>query len=116
MLRVLCYGGRHYAAAECVDWALSHLAQQHGKFLVVNGGARGADALCKQWGLRHGHPVITMDAAWEALGNSAGHKRNQWMLDYAAPNYALAFPGGPGTADMTRRVKLAGLPLWEPFK
>lgn len=116
MLRVLCYGGRHYAALECVDWALSLLAQKHGEMVIINGGARGADALCKQWGLRKGRPVITMDAAWDTLGKMAGHTCNQWMLDYAAPNYALAFPGGTGTADMTRRVKLAGLPLWEPFK
>lgn len=114
-LRVLVFGGRNYNASRLVYQALDHLALKHGKFLVINGGAKGADTLGKQWGLSHGHPVITMDAAWEALGNNAGHIRNGWMLKYATPNYAVGFPGGRGTADMARKLSDAGVTLWSPY-
>ncbi len=111
-LRVLCYGGRDYADTATVNAVLSTL---EGPFLIINGGARGADRLCKDWGLAKGWPVITMDAPWNALGKRAGNVRNAWMLEHAMPNYAVAFPGGTGTADMTARVRAAGVTLWEPF-
>ena len=47
------------------------------------------------------------------LGLSAGPARNQRMLDEGKPDAGIAFPGGPGTADMTRRLKEAGIPVWE---
>ena len=82
------------------------------QFLIINGGARGADSLCKEWGLRQGWPVITMDAPWQAMGNGAGFVRNGWMVTYAFPTYAVGFPGGPGTRDMTQRLKQAGVMTW----
>lgn len=115
MPKVLCFGGRDYTDSHMVDAALSKLAEQ-GIFLIVNGGARGADRLCKEWGLRRGWPVITMDAAWDALGKRAGITRNAWMLENLTINVAVAFPGGTGTADMANKVRAAGIQLWEPCK
>ena len=113
MLKILCFGGRDYSDAVMVDRALSTLIEQ-GPFIIVNGGARGADRLCKEWGLSRGWPVITMDAAWTALGKRAGNVRNGWMLEHVAIDGAIAFPGGTGTADMAAKVRAAGIRLWEP--
>lgn len=115
MLRVLCFGGRDYRDAAAVDATLSQLAATTGPFLIINGGARGADAICKHWGLTKGWPVITMDAAWQALGKPAGSTRNGWMLEFCQPQYAVEFPGGSGTADMRRKIEAAGVTLWRPF-
>lgn len=114
MQRVLCFGGRDYQEGLAVDAVLSHFSKD-GPFLIINGGARGADSLCKAWGLARGWPVITMDAPWTALGKAAGHTRNGWMLQYACPDYAIQFPGGRGTADMAAKVREAGVTLWEPY-
>jgi len=35
------------------------------------------------------------------------------MLAEGEPDAVLAFPGGRGTADMVRRAKRAGVPVWE---
>jgi hypothetical protein len=35
------------------------------------------------------------------------------MLDEWQPDGVIAFPGGRGTADMTRRAKESGLKVWE---
>jgi hypothetical protein len=115
MQRVLCFGGRDYSDAAFVDACLTQLWNLFGEqFLIINGGARGADTLCKEWGMRKAWPVITMDAPWATGGKGAGFLRNGWMIKYAFPTYAVGFPGGPGTRDMTERLKQAGVTLWNP--
>ena len=37
--------------------------------------------------------------------NVHGHIRNQQMIDEGKPDLVVAFKGGTGTADMTRRAK-----------
>lgn len=114
--KVLCFGGRDFRDAGMVATALADLHQRvGGPFLIINGGARGADTLCKEWGLARGWPVITMDAPWTALGKRAGSVRNGWMIEHAAPHYAVGFPGGPGTRDMATQLQAAGIPSWFPF-
>ena len=81
-----------------------------------------------QWAVSQDVPVRAMPADWSDLSHPgavirtsrygqydarAGHRRNQSMLDEAAPDYAIAFPGGTGTADMVRRIIAARLPLWD---
>lgn len=114
--RVLCFGGRDYRDATVIDRALSQLAaaQSFTQFAVIQGGARGADALCKAWGLKHGHPVLNLDAPWDFYGKKAGSLRNSWMLELCAPTYAVGFPGGPGSADMARQLRAAGVTIWFP--
>lgn len=116
MNRVLVYGGRNYSDATTLRGVLTHLATLWDEpYLVINGGARGADSLAKEWALKRGYPCITMDAPWDAMGRAAGSIRNGWMIEYAQPNYAVGFPGGTGTADMTKRLKVAGITTWLPL-
>lgn len=113
--RVLCFGGRYYADAARVDWALSQLPGILGvaRFAIVHGDARGADRLCGEWGKRHQLPVGAVPANWELDGHkAAGPIRNQDMLEFFLPTYAVGFPGQGGTADMARRLKSAGVPTW----
>lgn len=112
LLRVLWFGGRDYWDRDAVAAALSMVP---GPFLGISGGAPGADRVGKEWCLARGWPCITMDAAWGALGKSAGAMRNSWMLEYAQPQYAIEFPGGKGTADMRGKVIKAGITLWTPY-
>lgn len=109
-LRVLVFGGRDFTDAAIVDQALSMLPVG----CIIHGGARGADTLAGEWGKRKGLPVLRVDAPWDVYGNRAGPIRNQWMLDWCSPTYAVGFPGGSGTRDMAHRCTVAGLPLWRP--
>jgi hypothetical protein len=52
---------------------------------------------------------MTIHAAWQQLGKSAGHIRNGWMLKYGAPDLCLSFPGGAGTANMRKQAADAGV-------
>lgn len=84
-------------------------------FCIIHGKARGADSLCGEWGKARGVPVIEVPAQWGFYRNAAGPMRNGWMLEILSPTYAIGFPGGSGTADMTERLRAAGVPLWLPL-
>lgn len=112
--RVLCFGGRQYTDAQRVDACLNHFWTliSGAPFMVIHGGARGADTLCGEWARRRGLPVARVDANWDAHGKAAGSLRNTWMLEYLQPTYAIGFPGGPGSRNMAAQLKAAGVTLW----
>ncbi len=112
--RVLCCGGRDFTDYNFVTQRLNELRQQLGDFAVIHGGARGADSLAALWGKAKGLPVIEVAANWSVYSKSAGAIRNAWMLDYCFPTYAVAFPGGSGTADMVRQCEARGVVVWRP--
>lgn len=112
--RVLVCGGRDFKDAALVDRALSSVSRKHGFLHVIHGGARGADKLADTWACENGCDISEFPANWKADGNAAGPIRNQRMLDDSDPQLVVAFPGGKGTADMIRRARSAGLPVWEP--
>lgn len=116
-LRVLCFGGRAFFDAAKVNHALQSVlrANPAGIACMIHGGARGADTLCGEWAIRHGVPVLQVDANWAYYGRTAGPVRNAWMLEFCAPNYAVGFPGGAGSADMRRRLVTAGIPIFTPY-
>ncbi len=118
--RVLVCGGRDFTAEWEVFQALQKQWAQHGERLVViDGGARGADAAAAMWAEswhRAGNDVehVQFKAKWTQHGKGAGPIRNQQMLDEGKPDVVLAFPGGNGTADMVRRAEKAGIPVEYP--
>ena len=108
-MRVLVCGGRQYRDRHRLEdlldayrkaWTISH---------IISGGAPGADRLAEQWADDRQIPCLLYPAQWKRYGVSAGPIRNQQMLDEGRPDLVLAFPGGKGTADMTRRAHNAGV-------
>jgi hypothetical protein len=112
---VLVCGGRDFVAS-CVLWGeLDTILRKVplDTMLVVQGGARGADQIAREWCKDRGVPCANYPADWERHGKAAGLLRNQRMLDKERPNLVLAFPGGRGTADMIRRAKKARIEVRE---
>ena len=77
---------------------------------VVSGKATGADTEGENFA--HWHcvdvkPFPVTDDEWERYGKPAGPMRNKRMVDYA--DALIAFPGGTGTANVTKQAKAAGL-------
>lgn len=104
--RVLVTGGREYGEGRTVDAVLAGLDP----YLVIQGGARGADAFAAGWAHRMGVPYLTVpvaEAAWR-ISKRAGHDRNKRMLGFC-PDFVVAFPGGNGTANMCEQAADVGL-------
>lgn len=115
MKRIAVTGGRHYRNRRAVQSALERVYGKHGPFILVHGGATGADALAAVWAVRKGLELVMYAADWKRYGRRAGPLRNRAMVDSGLDGL-VAFPGGRGTADMTRAAISAGVPVWAPVK
>ncbi len=113
--RVLVYGGRDYKAGmflnDCLDALVTRFKTQ---YMVIEGGALGADTMAGNWAKGLGYPHACVEANWEFYKNSAGPVRNSWMGNFIQPHFGVEFPGGKGTADMHKRLVAANVPIWVP--
>ena len=98
-MKVLVCGGRSYTDLENVRRVLDEVHKNTPITQIIEGGARGADALGKEWARDNNIPVFTVRADWEAYGKSASYIRNKLLLK-KQPNMVVAFPGGVGTQNM----------------
>lgn len=113
-LRVLVCGGRNFNDVLTLGSWLGGIIKSHGIALVIQGGARGADHMAREFAKWKGIPVETYPANWSELGPSAGPIRNRLMLDMGKPDLVVAFKGGRGTANMVMQARNAGVPVFEP--
>lgn len=108
-MRVLVCGGRTYNNRTKLFDELTALRRLPGlKIIIIQGGARGADALAKEWARLFQCEMIEEPADW-SLGRAAGSIRNALMLSKHKPDLVVAFPGGRGTANMVRLANDAGV-------
>lgn len=112
--RVLICGGRNFDdfnyMGKVLDACKPYVIHS---FIVIHGGASGADTMAGMWAEANGVPQLVMRAYWGYFKKKAGHIRNHWMLDYAKPDLVIAFPGGDGTANMIKIAREAGIDVYE---
>lgn len=113
-MQVLVCGGRNYANRRHLYYVLDELKAFFGTFIVITGGAPGADALAGDWARERSVEVDVHPADWQQYGRAAGPIRNAYMCSLLqAGDIAVAFPGGRGTSDMVRRLRSSGFPVIE---
>lgn len=112
-MKVLVCGGRDFR-----DWALlrkvlDDLHETSPITEIIEGGARGADALAGKWAKERNIPLRVFPANWDKYGGDAGPIRNLQMLEEGKPDFVVAFPGSGGTANMVGQARRAGIPMTE---
>jgi hypothetical protein len=84
---------------------------------VIQGGAKGADLLGKQWARDRNILCSEFPADWNKHGKSAGPIRNNQMLKEGRPHFVVAFyhdkQSSKGTKNMVFQAKQAGVPVIE---
>lgn len=120
-MRILVCGGRDFKDHSLVCRTLSGLfpppTEDMDTWLpppdtvIIHGDAPGADRLADGWAIVNWVAIERYPADWKKYGRAAGPIRNQQMIDEGKPDLVIAFPGGRGTADMTRRAKDAGIKI-----
>lgn len=116
MTLVVVCGGRDFTDRARVFSALDALHKKEPITCVVEGGARGADALAAEWAFTVGVKGERFGAAWDDLGKRAGIERNTRMLTWAREQGCrgvVAFAGGRGTEDCCRQAAAMGLNVWK---
>ena len=121
-MRLLVCGSRAYGFEPMLRRTLDALHAESPVHTVIEGGARGADALGARWALDQGIEVETYPADWGRHGKRAGYLRNVEMLEQGKPDFVLAFvirlngdtadqalAASRGTAMMVQLAKDAGV-------
>ena len=111
-MRVIVCGGRDYNNYERIVSALDAAHNKRPITLLIEGGAKGADAHAAIWADNQGIPRVTCHANWKLFNGGAGPRRNQDMINQLSPDCLIAFKGGKGTADMISRAIEAELIVW----
>lgn len=123
--RILITGSRDWTDIDTINKQLCKLIVEakvpYKDVLVIAGGATGADTLarilCNE---ELGIAFAEFPAPWDFFnkqGNkrAAGPVRNNWMLRWGRPHYALAFhpylPGSRGTKHMVELCHKAKVPV-----
>jgi len=127
-LRLLVFGGRDFADREWLYAVLDRIHSEPGISVIIQGDEPGTDTMTREWAESRRVPVEIYAAAWSDLSAPgahikrgrhgdynarAGHDRNQRMIDEGKPDAAVQISSGAGTTDMARRLRVAGLPIWE---
>ena len=116
-MRLLVCGPRDCTVRDAVWAAIDSLVGEYlGDGLpdvLINGCASGADSLAAGWAKTHAVPIVKFPADWRRYGRAAGPIRNQQMLEAGRPTHVLAIQPfdqtTPGTQDMIRRARKAGV-------
>lgn len=108
-MRVLVCGGRKFDDALTLGSWLGGIHRDHTISLIIEGGQTGADTMAREFAKWAGIPFKTFEADWKTFGKAAGPRRNQLMLDQGKPDLVVAFEGGPGTANMVAKARLANV-------
>jgi hypothetical protein len=113
-MRVLVCGGRDWTDEDTLYRILGKLTTVLVVDLIIEGEARGADTMAREWARSAGYPVAPYPADWRTYGRRAGAIRNRRMLEEGRPDLVVAFPtpGSVGTHNMTRVARAAGIPVW----
>lgn len=134
MTRVLVTGSRDLTDTDLVYEALSELFHEaaDGEFIVVHGGARGADRMAHQWAQlsrRYGVREEVHNADWtthtaacpashrgQRVCKLAGRRRNDEMIA-TKPDVVVAFfregAANAGTTHCRDAARVAGVPVVE---
>lgn len=121
---VVVFGSREEGPGyHAVDVVLSPLHLKTPIGLLIHGACgeqqnaarlRGVDGHADTWAKYNEVPHLALPARWKTgtvQGKGEGPIRNHLMLDtfslgfQIAPDMAIEFPGGKGTADMSKRVR-----------
>lgn len=106
-MRVLVCGSRDFNNRKLLDETLDGVEIT----TIIEGEARGADTLAREYGERRSLDVLPFPALWDKYGKSAGPIRNAQMLSEGGPELVVAFrrPGSRGTQNMIDQAMKAGI-------
>lgn len=98
--RIIVAGGRDFNDPVLMNQKLSALTKNLKKFLIITGGAEGADRLAENWAFHHMVPYAIFHPDWKKNGAKAGFLRNLEMAKQADAVIAFWDGASKGTKHM----------------
>lgn len=124
MVRVLVCGNRDYTNVNVIEAVLNGLTAladydfNEPELTIIEGGAKGADAIAAAWADRYDDiDHEQYPAQWDKYGKAAGPHRNRQMIEEGNPHVVYAFTHKPlaeskGTLSMVTLARKVGLPVY----
>ena len=110
-MKVVVSGCRHYNRYDFFSKIMDKLLEKFDNIVIIEGGARGVDAMAKRYAGERGYLRIEVMADWKAYGKSAGAIRNERMLEMADHVIAFWDHKSPGTGNMIKIARKANVGL-----
>lgn len=109
IIRVLVCGSRHFNDYKLLEKTLDGFDITE----IIEGEARGADSLARDYAFKRDILLRAYPADWERYNKVAGPIRNKQMLVEGQPELVIAFRGenSRGTQNMIDQAKKAGIPV-----
>jgi hypothetical protein len=119
--RIIVCGDREWDDREYLERELDAYHARYPIDVVIQGRARGADAMAEAWARERGIAVMPFEADWRRYRYGAGPIRNGEMLNIGRPCAVIAFhrdlTRSKGTASMVGLARAAGVPTYViPFE
>jgi len=110
-MKVLVCGGRDFDDYSTLRAYLNLVHNKTPITEIIEGGAKGADALAAKYADTFKIPLRTFKADWDKHKKAAGPIRNSQMLTEGKPDLVIAFPTpkSVGTHDMIAKAKRKGV-------
>lgn len=114
-MRVLVCGDRNWSDYPFLEATLDQIHSETPITLVIEGEARGADTMGRNWAVSRNIPVAPFRAEWDKWGKAAGPIRNRKQFDEGKPELTVAFHDfleqSRGTKDMVGYARKMGCPV-----
>ena len=112
-MKIAVVGSRTYDNREHLFTVLDFVRKTYGDFILVSGGANGADSLSEEWAKENNLKTIIHYPEWTLYGRGAGPIRNQKIVDDA--DILIAFWDGKskGTKNSIYYADKKGIPVMD---
>lgn len=116
MHRIIFCGDRNWVDEQAISFVIGQLKQHLGKFIMIEGEARGADVISWRMANHHGIKVKEYPADWDKYHKAAGPIRNRQMVKEGKATAVIAFHANisesKGTKDMVAFAQKQNLPVY----
>lgn len=106
-------GGRDFnnylVAYSVIDRIVVEILENGDNLVIIEGGAKGADRIGREYAQEHGIPFITKEADWFTYGRAAGPIRNEIMAKMGTDLIAFWDGQSRGTKHMIKTAESANL-------
>ena len=107
MKKIAVIGSRKFSDYDVLKKALD----EHPAFILVSGGARGADSLSERYADEKGYEKIIHLPDKKKYGRGAYHRRNQLIVDDADEMIAFLLNESKGTKHSLELARKKGMPV-----
>lgn len=112
--RLIVAGSRRFASYQSVKMVLDKMLAQKKethRIIIVSGAAQGPDTLGRAYALENGYRIEMYEPEWDAVGRSAGYRRNEEMGRVSDALLAFWDLKSQGTKHMIEWMHKAGKPV-----